>query len=177
MVDVDLIPVDELTVADIAAIVKKAKDAVLAAASKKGFTDMIIRDAMPKDDFGFNLERWENQTAIATVNAWAKDWSKELPAKKFVVFYKLWNTTPSPLITGLKIQKGGAGARTYCQLNLEELYLQDTVLGYLDHPEEVVLSGTDTIYVAMLAPVTVAQYGEKLGLGAFVCEPAGESVK
>lgn len=138
----------------------------------KNASEFVIRDALPKTDFGFNSEKWCNQTAI-TGSTYTKDWTKELPKTKFIAFYGVVNLADTPYIVIVNFKVGANGQTVRDVISISRIRAEDSVKGYFN---PVLYKGGETIYVELYTEETIAQYGEALELMALVAEPYGEVI-
>lgn len=189
-----LIPDSEMSKADLRALRLEIANNLLEMASRETHrprSEFVVRDAFPKDDFGFNGCEWENQTAISAADTWTKDWTKELPKNKFVAFYGFIyhaaHTLPGagaaegyPYL-GLSYKLGATGATTREQVHLQQAYREYILAGGsvkfpVGYHKPVYYKGAETIYISLIANATVSQYAEDLELLTMVCEPYGEVI-
>jgi hypothetical protein len=179
--DIDIIPKSELSSTDIATIVKNAHDAVLARATEKMLKDPIVRDGLPKSDFGLTGEQWRNETATVA-NTWTKDWSKTILATQVAIPYKIFDKTASPALSAIKFKGGTTGAKVLAQVSVEDLFLQDEVVGYFNYfdpaaAKMMLYDPQSTIYIELMSLGVIAQFAELIGYGFYIAEPAGEAVR
>lgn len=171
-----IVPRTILEKTQITAKLKAIAGELIALAAKETNTDpsnWVVRDALPATDFGHNKEFWQNQTAIAAVNAWQKDWSQQLPDNKYVAFYGVILHADSPTIYGVKFKVGATGATAIDVIQFEKLTEEDNYIGYFDR---ILYKKRATIYIELIANALTAQYGEEFELLCLVCEKYGEVV-
>jgi len=135
--------------------------------------DWVVRPALPSVDFDHNKDKWENQTAFGSANAFQKDWKKELPQNKYVVFYGVVLHADSPTIYAAKFKLGTNGATTLAVEHFEALKEEDNRIAVFDR---VLYKQKSYIYIELEADATTAQYGEEFELLCLVCEKVGETV-
>jgi len=140
--------------------------------SGKNASEFIVRDALPLTDFGFTTEAWVNQ-AVQTVSTWTKDWSKELPKSKFVMFYGAINHSDAPTIILAKFAVGANGQTVKDIVDLGRMKAEDVVKCYF---EPIMYKGGDTIHVSLYPDTTIAIRTEPLQWLVFVAEPYGEVI-
>lgn len=167
----------ELSTSQIIALRDDIKARLLAFAMQetgKTATELLVRDAMPYEDFTFNSNKWCNQTAQVNVT-WTKDWSKELPKTKFASFYGFLNHADVAYILGTKYKIGSSGQSTKDIVMHGKMRAEEVAKCY---HEAVMYKGADTIYVEhyQASGGALAQYGEELELLCFVCEPYGAEI-
>ena len=130
-----LIPDNEISKVDLKALRAEIVEKLLDMAVKetgRARSEFVVRDAFPKDDFGFSGCEWENQADIDAADTWESDWTKELPDNKFVCFYgivyHMLDTLPGaadiegPVIKGVSYRVGATGGTVREQIHLQQLH-------------------------------------------------------
>jgi len=189
-----LIPDSEMSKADLKKLRAEIANNLLDMAARETHrprNEFIVRDAFPKEDFGFDGCEWENQAAITAADTWTKDWSKELPKQKFVAFYGLvyhmLKTLPGAAVAegypylGVSYKLGATGATTREQVHLQQAFRDFIIAGGsskfpVAYHKPVYYKGAETIYVSLIANATVTALAEDLELLCMVCEPYGEVI-
>lgn len=190
-----LIPESEMTTVEIAQLraqIAQNLIAIAARETKRGADSLIVRDIEPKADLGFNLPRFENQTARSSINdEWQSDFTKTLDGDKFVCFYGLIDhavaTKPAAgaaegyPIKGVSYRVGSGGATVREQVHLQDIqtdhYLTSGLTRFpAGYHLPVYYKGKETINVNLLANADVGQYGDQLELLGYICEPLGNAV-
>jgi hypothetical protein len=184
-----IVPEDDMTIEDIKALREEVASKLLALAVKhtgKPASEFVVRDILPKDDFGFNGVEWQNQTAISTANLWTKDWSKELPKDVFVAFFGVDYKMGATGIAGWKYcgvgyRIGATGNTTLKQVHLQKCQRTlATTAGMLKsargYHRPVYYKGTQTINIQLMAKATVTAYYEQIMLLGLLCEPLGSQI-
>jgi len=172
----NIIPRSLLTSVQITSKVKALKDEIIALAAKETNTDpseWVVRDALPATDFGFNSERWVNQTVFAAINTWQKDWDQEVDDDTYVVFYGVVLHAINPTIYGVRFKVGSAGGTTIDTIHMQKLKAEENVIGLFDR---IIYRKEKHIYIELIADALTAQYGEEFELLCLVCEKYGEIV-
>lgn len=189
-----LIPGSEISKGDLKAlraeIVENLLDVAVAETGKKR-SEFVVRDAFPKDDFGFAGCEWDNQAAIGTADTWESDWTKELPDNKFVCFYGVLyhelDTMPAaadaegPALKGVSYRVGSAGATVREQIHIQSMHRIHLNAGgdgpfAIGYHKPVYYKAEETINVYLISNATPAAYAEDIELLCMVCEPFGEVV-
>lgn len=134
--------------------------------------DWVVRDALPLTDFGFNTQKWLNQT-VQVANTWVNDWSQELEDDKYVAFYGIALHALNPTIYGTRFKLGAGGVTTIDTLHFQKLKLEEIPVGFF---EKIIYTKEKTIYIDLIADAATAQYGEEFELLCLVCEKFGEVV-
>ena len=135
--------------------------------------EWVVRDALPATDFGFNKEKWENQTAFAVINTWQVDWNQELDDDTYAAFYGIELHALNPTIYGARFKLGSSGTTTIDVLQFQKLKLEEIPIGFFDR---ILYTKQKHIYVELIADALTAQYGEEFELLCLICEKYGEIV-
>jgi len=130
----------------------------------------VIRDILPATDLGLSTESWSFDYSSA--NAVNSVISKQLPNRKFIVFYKVSIRDPNPKAVYIKFSTGATGAKVKDVLHLEDLYVLREPEGYLEDP--IIYEEQEWVKIGIYASAT--KTGEKLILGGFVAELKGEVI-
>jgi len=167
-----VIPVAELEVADVQAIKSQVIETLLSIAERQtGMPrdQLIVRDALPKTDFGLTNEVWV--TPSLTANDWTNYFTQQLEEQRFVAFYGVANLAADPIATGLKFKVGsGNGTKVLDVVQLEGLYANtERVEGLLKKP--LIYKERQYVNIDVYAK---AAGTEPLVLKAVVVEPAGK---
>jgi hypothetical protein len=133
----------------------------------------MVRDLLPLTDLGYSTEEWDNENAL-NANAWTNDIDHELDDDEEVVILGIFNLTLNPQVIAVRFRVGGTGATTYGIYNLQTLYAQDEVVGWLDEP--IVYKPKSNPYIDYYARAAVTAGSEKIGLIGFIRKPYGEEV-
>ena len=158
------------------ATIKSLKSEIIAMAAKETNSqpgDWVVRDALPLTDFGFNKEKWENQTVFAAINTWQRDWDHELDDDTYVVFYGVILHDLNPTVYGVRFKVGSGGSTTIDTMHFQKLKEEDNVIGLFD---KIIYKKEKHIYIELIADALTAQYGEEIELLCLVCEKYGEIV-
>jgi len=167
-----VIPAWELEIADVQAIRQKVVDALFNVSVRlTGLTreELVVRNALPKTDFGLTNEYW--LTPTLTANAWSNYFTKELEKQRFAAFYGVANQAADPQVTGLKFKIGpGDGVKTIDVVQLEDMYTYKELCdGFFKKP--IIYKETQYINIDAYAKSAVS---EPLTLKCLICEPAGK---
>jgi hypothetical protein len=135
----------------------------------KTVNEFVIRDALPKTDFGLGTEEWDNESAL-TANTWTNDWSIELPKTKFVAFYGFVNNSDNPQVIGTKFKEGATGQTTRDVVMHGRMRAEDVPKCYF---EPIIYKGGETVYIEHYSVSNLSAGDEKLEFLALVAEPYG----
>ena len=161
---------------EVTAKLRSLKDELVAMAAdetKSNPAEWIVRDALPKTDFGFNTEKWLNQTAFAAADTWQKDWSKELDDEVYACFYGVVLHALNPTIYGVRFRLGADGVTTIDTIQFQKLKEEDNIIGMFDR---IIYKKQKHIYIDLIADATTAQYGEEFEILCLIAEKYGEIV-
>jgi len=167
----------ELSTTQIISIRDEVKRKLIAFATRetgKSAKEFCVRDAMAKQDFGLNTEKWDNESTL-TAGAWTKDWSKELPKTKFVAFYGFVNHSDNPQVIGTKF-KVGANGQTVRDIVMHGRMRAEDVVKCFFNP--IIYKGGETIYIEHYnqSSSDLSAGAEELEFLALVAEPYGEVI-
>jgi len=166
-----IIPSGELEIADITALKQALIDKLFEVATRMtGLPreDLIIRNSLPKTDFGLTNEYW--MTPTLTANAWTDYFSKELADQRFAAFYGVANQAADPSATAIRFSTGEGKVKTVDVVQIEDLYTDATkVDGFFD--EAIIYKHKQVCNVEVYSKAAVS---EPLILKALICEPAGK---
>lgn len=139
-------------------------------------TSMDVREFQPIADAGAALDQW-NTAALAVVgtaySCFQAIAAPAMGANKLGVFWKVGvETAPMP-VSRLIFRTGGAAGNIVGVYDLEQLANMLESVGYLSEP--VVIDPTITFAVQALCRIAIAAIG-RVQLGAFIIEPAGQTI-
>jgi len=167
-----LIPIKQLSLADIAAIEASIKERLLDEASRRLALPrerLVVRDVLPKTDMGLANEEWI--TPSLTADTWTKYFDEKLPNTRFVCFYGVADNAADPIVTAVAMKMGPTGGTTRGVWEIEEIFADEVPIGISD--EAIMYRGGDHVFVECWAK---AAGTEPLALKGMVCEPLGEVV-
>jgi len=161
-----------LDIADVQAIRQKVVDALFKVATRMtGLSreELVVRNALPKTDFGLTNEYWVTPTL--TANAWTNYFTQQLEDQRFAAFYGLANQAADPQVTGVKFKIGaGTGTKTLDVVQLEDMYTyRESCDCFLKRP--VIYKERQYVNIDAYSKSAVA---EPLVLKSLICEPAGK---
>jgi len=168
-----IIPANELTIEDIKALVRAIRTELTDIASRMlniPKEEVIIRDALPKTDFGLTNEYWYNPALSA--NAYTEYFSQKLE-KKCAAFYGFTNPSADPKVTGARFYVGPGRTKLVDVIQFEDVYtLAETYAGYFTEP--LIFSVDQTVTCDLYASAAVAAGNERFIWKVLVAERVGE---
>jgi len=168
-----IIPQTELEIADIKEMVKAIRTKLVDIASTQlniRPEEVIIRDALPKTDFGLTNEYWYNPAL--TANAYTQYFSQKLE-KKCAAFYGFTNPAADPKVTGARFYVGPGRTKLVDVIQFEDIYtLAETVSGYFTEP--LIFQVDQTATCDLYAKAAVSAGAEPLIWKVLVAERVGE---
>lgn len=180
------IPVQQLSVDQITAYIKKAKRAALERAMKLGIAsslaELVFREASPATDLGVPAGTgYTNETyitGVAVINTWTSVFlTAAVPTvsnRAILVFYKITDEDVAPACAAVRFRLGPTGATTLGWFPIEQfINVSWTPEVWLSEP--IVYGPNERPFIEFYPRAAVA-VGERVGFGCFVAEPAGEAV-
>ena len=151
---------------------EKAIEALMNAIRSKGKNpaDYVIRDILPKDDLGMADNKWEE--TLNNAGDWNNIINKTLGDDEFIVIYGVGNNNDNPVVTALRIYRGGTPIYL---VELEKLYVKQEPVGYFTNP--IIFAESDTLKVDLYLPSGVTTpANERVFLLALKAEPKERTI-
>jgi len=171
-----LIPISQLTPAQIDQVRMAAEARLLAEAAKKGFapTDMVVADILPNADLGLAalggaFDYW--LTAALVANTSSPYISHKLDDDEWVAIYGIAINDATPSTRKVQCQVGTA--ITLVDWQLEEVFCDMVPIGISE--EYALWLAGDTVTVNLLPQVTKAA-GDHIVLVGLICMPKGKRI-
>jgi len=167
-----IIPATELEIVDIKEKIAAAIDVTKPKIAKVlGITveELVVRDSLPKTDFGMTNEYWYNPAL--TANAYTEYFKQKLE-NKAVIFYGVTNPAADPKVTGARFYTGEARTKIVDIVHFENIYtLAETVSGYFEEP---LIFINQWVVNDLYAKAAVAAGAEPVQWKAITIEKLGE---
>lgn len=175
--------VDELSLSDMRAFRKDAKERAIAEALKLAMAatreELVNRNIFPHTDLPDGYTNEVFITGAIAANTWTSVYDTavvpQLGTRKVMVIYKVVNMTAVPSITAIRFRLGATGVSTLGWAHLEQIIdVKMTPECYLSEP--IVYTKDQFVDIQCYARAAVPAAGERLGFEGYIVEPLGEAI-